>query len=65
MAKELGTKWQIERIKVKQHAAIAEIHCTIECIEEMQDRFPDKLQVLSKIKSVQIVLGETAYHHGG
>jgi aconitate decarboxylase len=65
ISKELGTKWQIEGIRVKQHAAMAGIHCTIECIEELQEKHTEKIKDLSKIHSVQIDLGEAAYHHGG
>jgi aconitate decarboxylase len=65
VGKELGTTWQIEGIRVKQHSAMAAIHCTIECIEEMQEKHAEAIKDLSKIKSVRIDLGEAAFQHGG
>jgi aconitate decarboxylase len=32
VAKELGTKWQIEAVRVKLYASMAGTYCTVDCL---------------------------------
>jgi aconitate decarboxylase len=65
VAKELGTKWQIESVRVKLYASMAGTHCTVDCLRAMREKQPEELKDLSSITSIKIELGEAAYHHGG
>ena len=65
VAKELGTKWQIESVRVKLYASMAGTHCTVDCLRAMREEHPEDLRDLSTITSIKIEMGEALYHHGG
>ena len=65
IAKELGASWKTEGIRVKAYAAMAGTHCTVDCIRELQEKYPLQLSDLGRIKHITIEMGEAAYHHGG
>lgn len=61
----LGTKWQTDGIRVKPYAAMAGTHPSIDCIRHLQEQHPEKMKDIREIKSIEIMLGEAAFHHGG
>jgi aconitate decarboxylase len=44
---------------------MAGTHPTVDCIRNLQKSHPDRMRDFTNIKSIKIVLGEVAYHHGG
>lgn len=65
VAKELGTVWKTEGIRLKAYAAMAGTHCTVDCIRELQSKHPSQMKDFSKISKITIEMGEAAFHHGG
>lgn len=65
VAKELGTTWKIEGIRLKAYCGMAGTHCTVDCLRELQAKYPSQMKDFKKIKQVTIELGEAAFHHGG
>ncbi|KXT05549.1 hypothetical protein AC578_3682 [Pseudocercospora eumusae] len=63
----LGSRWEIHGIRVKLHAAMAALHSTIDCVENLQKAHPDRFasEKLDEIVSVQTKHGKPAYEHGG
>jgi aconitate decarboxylase len=65
LTSQLGVKWQTEGIRIKPYAAMAGTHPSIDCVRHLQEQNPDKMKTFNEIKSVEILLGEAAFHHGG
>lgn len=65
IAKGLGSVWKIDGIRVKAYSAMAGTHCTVDCIRDLQTRFPAQLSDLNNIRRITIELGEACFHHGG
>ncbi|PCG89036.1 MmgE/PrpD [Penicillium occitanis (nom. inval.)] len=65
VCKELGETWQSRLIRVKHHSSMAGTHCTIDCVQALQDKYPDKLSDLDAIAGIRIGMTEAAFHHGG
>jgi aconitate decarboxylase len=65
VSKELGQKWQLRLIGVKLHASMAATHCTIDCVQALQERHPKELADLGEIASIRLEMGEAAWKHGG
>lgn len=67
ISSELGTRWEIHNIRVKLHAAMAALHGTIDCIENLQKAHPSLFEAknLPNIASVVTQHGKAAYEHGG
>lgn len=63
--KGLGTEWKTNGVRVKPYAAMAGTHPTVDCIRELQERYPDRLRDLSSIRHIRMEMGESLYHHGG
>jgi aconitate decarboxylase len=65
ICKELGETWQSRLIRVKHHSSMAGTHCTIDCVQALQDKYPDKLADLDAIASIRVDMTEAAFNHGG
>jgi aconitate decarboxylase len=65
VAKELGTKWQIESVRVKLYASMAGTHCTVDCLQEMRKKHPEEMQDLPSITGIKIEMGKALYEHSG
>ncbi|KAF2709533.1 putative immune-responsive protein, partial [Pleomassaria siparia CBS 279.74] len=65
VSKGLGETWQMQGIRVKQHACMAGIHCVIECVQALQDEHPHRMKHPKRIAKVQVHVGEANFHHGG
>ena len=67
LVKGLGEKWEIEGVRVKLHAAMAGLHSTIDCMEDLQNRYPDRFtdDRLQEIEGIVTEHGDAMYHHGG
>lgn len=65
IAKELGKTWQLEMIRVKPHASMAGTHCTIDCVRELQNQYPQKMSDLKSIAGIKAEMSEAAFKHGG
>nr|POE72301.1 cis-aconitate decarboxylase [Quercus suber] len=63
----LGSRWELEGIRVKLHAAMAVLHGTIDCIENLQRDHPDLFAAdkLSEIDEITTEHASAAYEHGG
>ncbi|KAH7071281.1 hypothetical protein BKA63DRAFT_419430 [Paraphoma chrysanthemicola] len=63
----LGSRWEIDGIRVKLHAAMAALHGTIDCIEYLQKNKPNLFakENLHNIKHIITQHGKAAYEHGG
>lgn len=64
----LGSRWEIENVRVKVHAAMAGLHSTIDCVEKLQagdkeQRFSGER--LGEIEEVITEHGAAMYEHGG
>lgn len=68
---ELGSRWELMRIRVKFHASMAALHGTIDALSNLRAAHPEKLNpnthsnCLENIKHVTIRVSEAAYGHGG
>jgi aconitate decarboxylase len=65
IAKNLGTNWELEQIRVKLHASMAALHGTIDCIANLQKAHPDKMKDLDHIIGIEVECSKAAYEHGG
>ncbi|EXK48046.1 hypothetical protein FOMG_01187 [Fusarium oxysporum f. sp. melonis 26406] len=65
LTSELGIRWQTNGIVIKPYAAMAGTHPSIDCIRHLQEQNPDRMKRFDGIKKIDILLGETAFHHGG
>lgn len=65
ICKELGETWQSRLIRVKHHSSMACTHCTIDCVQMLQDKHADKLSDLNAIASIRIDMTEVSFKHGG
>lgn len=65
ICKDIGSSWEIERIRVKLHASMAALHGTIDCVENLQHKYPERLAELHNLARVDIDVGKSAYEHGG
>lgn len=69
ITKDLGQFWHTaEWIRVKLHACCGGIHGAIECLADMQARYPNRLrglENLAQIKAIHIQLSDAVYHHCG
>ena len=66
VSRDLGIKWQVDGVRVKPYASMAGTHSTIDCIRALQKLHPEAMgEKIEDIKSIKIVLGEAAFHHGG
>lgn len=65
VCKQLGETWQSRLIRVKHLSSMAGTHCTIDCVQALQDKYPDKLSGLDAIASIRIGMTEAAFNHGG
>lgn len=67
LSKGLGSRWEINNIRVKLHAAMAALHGTIECIEELQADHPNLFEngSLENIEKVTTEHSKPAFEHGG
>jgi len=65
ISKGLGSIWHTEQIKMKAYAACAGTHGLIDCIAEMQKKYPERLANLDSIKSIRIELSAPTFAHNG
>ena len=67
LVSELGSRWELQGIRVKLHAAMAALHGTIDCIEKLQSEHPDKFRAgnLGGIRKIVTQHSKAAYEHGG
>ncbi|KIW12128.1 hypothetical protein PV08_09403 [Exophiala spinifera] len=65
VSKELGEVWKVAGVNVKAYAAMAGTHCTIDCMRELQNKYPSQMKDLTRIEHIIIEMGEASYHHGG
>lgn len=65
VAKDLGTTWKIEGIRLKAYAAMAGTHCTVDCLRELQAKYPSQMEDFKRINQITIEMGEAVFHHGG
>ena len=67
LVKGLGEQWEIERVRVKLHAAMAGLHSTIDCVEILQQSHPERFtdDRLQEIEEISTEHGDAMYHHGG
>lgn len=63
----LGVKWELNGIRIKLHAAMAALHGTIDCVENLQKQYPDlfRLENLDKIDKIITEHSKPAFEHGG
>ncbi|KAH8694929.1 putative immune-responsive protein [Talaromyces proteolyticus] len=65
VSKDLGQTWQLRMIGVKLHASMAGTHCTIDCVQALQNKYPEQLSNLGEIASIKLDMGEAEWKHGG
>lgn len=63
--KLLGETWQLQTIRVKPYASMAGTHCTIDCIRELQRKYPEETRQVDRISGVKIEMSDAAFKHGG
>ena len=61
----LGVVWEMENICIKPYAAMAGLHASLDCIKMLQNRHPEELSKLDKIRGIKVEMGEEAFKHGG
>jgi aconitate decarboxylase len=63
----LGDRWELHNIRIKLHAAMAVLHGTIDCIENLQHQHPEMFvpENLSTIEEITTQHSKPAYEHGG
>ncbi|CAM6121943.1 unnamed protein product [Calypogeia fissa] len=61
IVKDLGTRWELERIRVKLHASMALFHGTIDCIENLQKKYPDKMKVVDSITMIEVECAKVTF----
>lgn len=67
LVSELGQRWELGGVNVKLHAAMAALHSTIDCIENLQNAHPDLFrdEKLENIEKIVTQHARAAYEHGG
>lgn len=65
IAKNLGTTWELERIRVKLHAAVCFVHGTIDCVANLQEKHPDKMKDFDHISHIEVECAAASYGHSG
>jgi len=65
ITKDLGTRWEVNNISVKFHAAMAALHGTIDAVSSLQKKYPEKFEEISKIMSIEARVSKAAFEHGG
>ena len=68
LVKGLGEQWEIEGVRVKLHAAMAALHSTIDCLENLQKEYPDRFDSQEKLDEISELVTEhsaATYGHGG
>lgn len=65
VAKDLGTTWKTEGIRLKAYSAMAGTHCTVDCVRDLQARYPVQMKDFKSISKITIEMGEAMFHHGG
>ncbi|KAI4212684.1 MAG: hypothetical protein LQ351_004575 [Letrouitia transgressa] len=71
--KDLSQVWQVDQVAIKPYASMAATHGTIDCIRNLQKRFPERLdaeksgvvQVVNGITSILIEMSAPAFKRGG
>ncbi|KIX04969.1 uncharacterized protein Z518_05841 [Rhinocladiella mackenziei CBS 650.93] len=65
VSRELGTTWKTEGIRAKAYSSMAGTHCTVDCLRDLQEKYPSHMSDFKRIKHIQIEMGEASFHHGG
>ncbi|KAJ9629152.1 hypothetical protein H2204_008941 [Knufia peltigerae] len=65
VSKGLGDVWKVDGVRVKAYSAMAGTHCTVDCMRELQTKYPAQMKDTRGIKHIVIEMAEAAYHHGG
>lgn len=66
LTKDLGARWQTERVRVKPYAAMAGTHPTIDAVRRLQEKYPEHMRDrIGEVTKIKITMGDAAFHHGG
>lgn len=67
ITKDLGDIWHTHNIRVKLHACVGGCHGQIECLENMQQQYPDSFaaQNIRNIKKITVYLSAPIFAHDG
>jgi aconitate decarboxylase len=52
-------------VGVKPYAAMVGTYPTVDCVEKLQEEYPEQMKDLGAITSIELEMGEAAFHHGG
>ena len=62
----LGRDWRgIEGIRIKEHNSMIATHAPVDCIAELQRKYPKKFEDLESISKVKIEQAKAPHAHGG
>ncbi|KAJ9144231.1 2-methylcitrate dehydratase PrpD [Pleurostoma richardsiae] len=61
----LGTIWQADGVRPKAYAAMAGTHGSVDCMRILQEQYPNLMENLDSIQSINLEMTEPQYHHGG
>ena len=62
----LGTNWRgMSGMRIKPYASQISTHAPINCIEMLQEQYPEHLEDLKSIQKIKITLAEAPFAHGG
>lgn len=61
----LGKSWAIDGIIVKPYASMAATHGTIDCITELQKKYPKETKDFANIRGITVEMSEPAFRKGG
>ena len=65
IVKDLGHRWDTDEIRIKTHACVGGAHGLIQCIEVLQERYPQKLADLNSISRVRLGISGSLLGHCG
>ncbi len=62
----LGTNWRgMSGMRIKPYASQISTHAPINCIEMLQEQYPEHLEDLKSIQKIKVTLAEVPFAHGG
>ncbi|KAI3320501.1 2-methylcitrate dehydratase PrpD [Xylariaceae sp. AK1471] len=67
VVEELGSTWQMMKIRVKLHACVGGCHGQIEALAQLQGKHPERFtrENLSRIKQIKVYLSGAIFAHDG
>ncbi|OJZ90093.1 hypothetical protein ASPFODRAFT_43460 [Aspergillus luchuensis CBS 106.47] len=65
VCKGLGEVWHSEKTRQKPYALMAGTHCTVDCLRDLQAKYPAKMKEWKKMVKIEAEMAKTALKKGG